>query len=292
MSDAAIVKAEPGEIHRDIALGPEQVALIKRTIAKGSSDDELALFLQICRRTGLDPFARQIYAIKRWDSREGREVMQTQVSIDGLRLTAERTDKYAGQMPLEWCGPDKVWTEVWIEKAPPLAARARVLRHDFTAPMQAVARWDSYVQLAKGGAPAVMWQRMPERHARQVRGGARAPEGVPRRDVRPLHRRGDGAGRDRARGDGQEDRPRGRRGAGVDGDGGGDRQRPTPAEEDAAMLLERIDGRLRQARAWTARAHQGVGDALRHGESLSATTDVAALSALLADLRARAKAAR
>lgn len=130
-------------------LNSEQVDLLKRTIAKGTSDDEFALFIQTCNRTGLDPFHRQIFAVSRRDYNENRDVMTIQVAIDGLRLIADRSGKYAGQKPAEWCGDDGVWRDVWLDKEPPRAARVSVLRHDFIEPVTAVALWDGYVQTYK-----------------------------------------------------------------------------------------------------------------------------------------------
>lgn len=138
----------------------DQVDLIKRTICQGSTNDEFQLFMYQARKTGLDPLAKQIYAIKRWDSHANRNVMGIQTSIDGFRLVAERSGKYSGQDGPYWCGQDGVWSDVWLTKEPPVSAKIGVLRSDFEAPCWGVARFDAYAQRKKGGGVTHMWANM------------------------------------------------------------------------------------------------------------------------------------
>ena len=158
-SELSKVEAPTGH---ELTFDQTQMELLKRTICKGADDDEFLLFVRICKRTGLDPFARQIYAVKRWSSKDKREVMQTQVSIDGARLVAERSGEYAGQKGPQWCGMDGEWKDVWVKADPPVAARVAVLRKTFQEPLWAVARFGAYVQTTREGEPNGQWKKMPD----------------------------------------------------------------------------------------------------------------------------------
>ncbi|ERG63500.1 hypothetical protein L332_03395 [Agrococcus pavilionensis RW1] len=101
-------------------------------------------FLAHCNRTNLDPIAKQIYCLARKTKAGWR--WSIQVSIDGARLVAQRSGEYEGQTTPEFTADGVTWTQVWLEKEPPKAARVGVYRRGFREPLYAVALWDAYVQ--------------------------------------------------------------------------------------------------------------------------------------------------
>lgn len=77
---------------------PKQIEILKNSMCKGVSDEEFEVFLMACTKTQLDPFMKQIYAVPRKfrkpDGSYGNSIT-IQTGIDGYRLIAERTERYA-----------------------------------------------------------------------------------------------------------------------------------------------------------------------------------------------------
>lgn len=124
----------------------EQVGLIKRVIAKDATDDELKLFLYTADKRGLDPLAKQIYFQKR--KTKNGDVMTIITSIDGYRLIAERTGKYAGNDDPVYFSEDDRRAAVTVWK----------IVNGVRCPFTASARWSEYYP---GQSLGFMWDKMP-----------------------------------------------------------------------------------------------------------------------------------
>jgi phage recombination protein Bet len=133
-----------------IDFNQDQVNLIKSQIAPKATDDELKLFIYQAKRTGLDPLARQIYAIHR--KQNGVEKMTIQTSIDGFRVIAERSGDYGGQ--------DE---PIFVKEGDDLYCKVTVYRFRGETRYPAavgVAYWKEYCPVYNG-QPSGLWAKMP-----------------------------------------------------------------------------------------------------------------------------------
>lgn len=119
----------------------DQMAVLRHIGTDKATPADLKVFFHVCQRTGLDPFARQIYMVEYG----GKPTIQT--GIDGFRVIARRAADAAGhtysQEDTQWCGPDGVWVDVWLSEEKPRAARSVVVRNG--GRFSHVALFDEYV---------------------------------------------------------------------------------------------------------------------------------------------------
>ena len=121
----------------------EKRDLITSLCCKNCTKDEIELFFIVSHKMGLNPLAKQIYAVKRGN------VMAIQVSIDGFRLIAERTKQYA---------PGKETIYAYKKDGSLLSATAyvkKMTKDNQWHEVSAIAFYDEY----NSGTP--IWKKMP-----------------------------------------------------------------------------------------------------------------------------------
>lgn len=121
---------------------------------KEANLEEVGHFHNICLRTGLSPEMKQIYPVPRYSSQLKRQVWTFQVSIDGFRLIAERTGRYAPGRQSDYSYNDKnelVSATSYVKKRTDDGTWHEVAHTAF---------YKEYVQLTKEGTPTKFWKDM------------------------------------------------------------------------------------------------------------------------------------
>lgn len=133
---------------------PQQLSLIKKTVAKDCNDLEFDLFVEIARRQGLDPFRKQIYAIVTNKTDEKKRQLVTVTGIDGYRVKAARCQDYRPSDE----EPEFVYKEdLKNPKTNPLGLEKAIVtcfKQDSKGvwnQVKGVAYWDEFVPLKEGG---------------------------------------------------------------------------------------------------------------------------------------------
>lgn len=158
-----------------LAIAPEQTsftneqrAVLAHMGVENAPDADLQVFMHVCQRTGLDPFARQIHMIGRNSKNQRTDQWETkytiQTGIDGYRVVghraADRTKTRISVEAPEWCHEDGTWRPVWSKKwGWPVAARVTIRRNG--DPFTAVAIFDEYKQTKRDGNLTSMWAQRP-----------------------------------------------------------------------------------------------------------------------------------
>lgn len=130
----------------------QQLALVKRTVAKDCSNDEFDLFIEVCKRVGLDPFRRQIHCvIYNKDNAEKRQ-MTLITGIDGYRAVAARNGNYRPDSAVPVITYDETLKDATINPLGIEKATVTVYKQDNTGawePIAGEAYWDEFAPIVE-----------------------------------------------------------------------------------------------------------------------------------------------
>lgn len=155
----------PSAPERPWLLNTDEVAIIKNSVAKGASDQELQFCLTVARRYRLDPFKQQIWFVRRWSKDadnghggKGGHIWTPQVGINGLLFAAARDHKASfGSVSL----PEYGQIVKTGSTMAPEWAKVSVWKKGEPEPTVAQAWWSEYAPSDLADAP--FWRKMPRR---------------------------------------------------------------------------------------------------------------------------------
>lgn len=162
-STAIVPVAAPTIIqrNRERRLRPEEVDLLKKTVAKGTTDDEFLYFMTVCRKHRIDPFTKQIYCVV-WPTDNGRshEVVII-MGIGGYRMTAARDHKDFGGTSKATFTYQETVLKTPAGRRIPESACVKALRKG-GEPSEAECYWEEFAPTDLKAKRSDFWNRMPK----------------------------------------------------------------------------------------------------------------------------------
>lgn len=117
---------------------PKVIETIKKTVAQGADEVELAMFLEFCKSSGLNPFKREAWCIKAGNR------LQIMTGLNGYLKIANKHQQFDGME-----------VEILEEGGRPSKAIAKVYRKDRRIPSTGIALMREY------GKDTPLWKQMP-----------------------------------------------------------------------------------------------------------------------------------
>ena len=159
-----VVNTQQAQITNTIDFSQQELEVIKRTVAEGATDDEIMMFMHLCRTYCLDPFNREIWFIKY--AKQGQDLKKVEPTImtsrDGYLKIADRNPMFDGLVSDVVCQHDKfkrtiegVEHEYSANRGAITGAYALVYRKDRKYPIYVFAPIAEY----RGNSP--IWSKYP-----------------------------------------------------------------------------------------------------------------------------------
>lgn len=143
------------------------ITVLENSLYPGAQSTSIALVINYCRASGLDPMMKPVHIVPMWDSKAKRMRDVIMPGVGLYRTQAARSGQYAGVTEPEF-GPDVTEKVGGVEVTYPAWCRVtakRAMANGTIAEFSAVERWKENYAVkggeAKSTAPNSMWMKRP-----------------------------------------------------------------------------------------------------------------------------------